>query len=115
MGPQLVRDWIIRAAKTHPQKPWIVSAEDGRSITYAELHRLTGRMASFLRDQGIGAGVHYPKPLHLQGAFSTLGHRAGDFPVAERAAAEILSLPLYPEITVQQQERVVDALRKALS
>src|SRR5690242_15417641 len=53
MGPQLVRDWIFRAAKRHPDKPWIVSAEDGRSIGYAELQRLTGRMASFLRNQGI--------------------------------------------------------------
>jgi len=67
-----------------------------------------------LQDQGIGAGIHYPKPLHLQGAFASLGHSPGDFPVAERVASEILSLPLYPEITPEQQERVVDALRKAI-
>lgn len=71
-------------------------------------------LASLL-DQGIGAGIHYPRPLHLEGAFRDLGHRPGDFPVAERLAGEILSLPLYPEITPAQQERVVDALRKALS
>lgn len=76
------------------------------------------RRAEVLRsmhEQGVGAAIHYPKPLHLQGAFASLGHTPGDFPVAERAAAEILSLPLYPEITLEQQERVVDALRKALS
>ncbi len=67
-----------------------------------------------LRAAGIGASVHYPLPLHLQGALSELGYRRGDFPVAERAAAEILSLPLYPGITPAQQERVVDALRAAL-
>jgi len=67
-----------------------------------------------LNEAGIGVGVHYPLPIHLQGAFAHLGHRRGDFPVAERAAAEILSLPLFPEITVAQQERVVAELRKAL-
>lgn len=68
-----------------------------------------------LHAQGIGAGVHYPVPIHLQGAFARLGHRRGDFPVAERAAEEILSLPLFPEITPEQQERVAAALEKALS
>jgi dTDP-4-amino-4,6-dideoxygalactose transaminase len=67
-----------------------------------------------LHDAGIGAGVHYPIPVHLQGAFRDLGHEPGDFPEAERAAREILSLPLFPEITEQQQQRVADALEKAL-
>jgi dTDP-4-amino-4,6-dideoxygalactose transaminase len=68
-----------------------------------------------LNAEGIGAGIHYPVPVHLQGAFKHLGHKPGDFPVAERAAAEILSLPLFPEITPEQQARVVDAFRRALS
>src|SRR2546423_8204758 len=55
-GPELVRDWIARAAGRNPEKPWIKSAEDGRSLTYGELHRLTGRLAAFLRDQRIGPG-----------------------------------------------------------
>jgi dTDP-4-amino-4,6-dideoxygalactose transaminase len=67
-----------------------------------------------LHAAGIGAGVHYPVPIHLQGAFRHLGHRPGDFPVAEAAAAEVLSLPIFPEITAEQQERVVAALRAAL-
>ena len=67
-----------------------------------------------LHEAGIGAGVHYPIPVHLQGAFRDLGHRPGDFPEAERAASEILSLPLFPEITPEQQQRVADALEKAL-
>ena len=70
------------------------------------LHRLNAA--------GIGAGIHYPVPVHLQPAFRHLGS-PGSFPVAETAAQEILSLPLYPGITVQQQERVVDVLRSALS
>jgi dTDP-4-amino-4,6-dideoxygalactose transaminase len=68
-----------------------------------------------LQAEGIGAGVHYPTPLHLHGALRHLGHRAGDFPEAERAAGEILSLPLYPHLTAAQQERVADALRRALA
>ncbi len=67
-----------------------------------------------LHEAGVGAGVHYPVPVHLQGAFAHLGHKEGDFPVAERAAREILSLPMFAEITAQQQEQVCAALRKAL-
>jgi dTDP-4-amino-4,6-dideoxygalactose transaminase len=72
------------------------------------------RVLAALRDAGIGAGVHYPIPLHLQGAFRDLGHRRGEFPVAEAAADEILSLPMFPHITAEQQQRVADALVKAL-
>ena len=68
-----------------------------------------------LNAEGIGAGIHYPVPLHLHGALSDLGYRAGDFPEAEKAAAEILSLPMYPHITPEQQERVAEGLRKAVS
>jgi dTDP-4-amino-4,6-dideoxygalactose transaminase len=73
------------------------------------------RVLEHLHAAGIGAGVHYPTPIHLQGAFAHLGCRAGDFPVAELAANEILSLPLFPEISVEQQERVVSALHHALN
>jgi dTDP-4-amino-4,6-dideoxygalactose transaminase len=67
-----------------------------------------------LHEQGVGAGIHYPVPLHLQPAFRQLGHGPGDFPVAEAAASRLLSLPLYPHITSEQQGAVVDALRIAL-
>src|SRR5262249_6712212 len=62
-----------------------------------------------LRAEGIGAGIHYPTPLHLHGALRHLGYREGDFPVAERLAGEILSLPLYPHLTAGEQERVAAA------
>lgn len=67
-----------------------------------------------LHAAGIGAGIHYPVPMHLQGAFASLGHAPGDFPVAEEVAGQIISLPMFAEITSAQQERVVDVLRKAL-
>ena len=63
---------------------------------------------------GIGAGIHYPVPIHLTEAFAGLGYAEGAFPIAEKNAAEIISLPLFPEITSEQQEFVVSALLTAL-
>jgi dTDP-4-amino-4,6-dideoxygalactose transaminase len=68
------------------------------------------RVLEELHAMGIGAGVHYPVPVHLTRAFSAMGCSSGSFPVAERAARETLSLPLFPEITADQQERVARAL-----
>ncbi|MCC7536976.1 MAG: DegT/DnrJ/EryC1/StrS family aminotransferase [Deltaproteobacteria bacterium] len=68
-----------------------------------------------LQSAGIGAGIHYPVPIHLQGAYAHLGHSEGDFPVSERAAKEILSLPMFPGITEAQQERVATELRRAVA
>lgn len=67
-----------------------------------------------LHDEGISAGIHYPVPVHLQPAFRHLGYGPGDFPVAEAAAGQLLSLPLYPQITPEQQARVADAVGRAL-
>ncbi|MFD3546624.1 DegT/DnrJ/EryC1/StrS family aminotransferase [Streptomyces sp. NPDC058655] len=67
-----------------------------------------------LNSEGIGAGVHYPVPVHLTPAFGHLGHARGDFPHAEQAADRMLSLPLFPQITAAQQQRVVGALTDAL-
>lgn len=72
------------------------------------------RVLAELNEAGIGAGIHYPEPVHLTGAFEHLGYGAGSFPVAEQAAGRILSLPLYPHITAEQQQRVVEALNRAL-
>jgi dTDP-4-amino-4,6-dideoxygalactose transaminase len=67
-----------------------------------------------LHHAGIGAAIHYPVPMHLQEAFLDLGYTRGEFPVAEKAAGEIISLPLFPQITAGQQQRVVAVLRRAL-
>jgi len=65
-----------------------------------------------LKARGIEAGVHYPIPLHLQPVYQNLGYTAGDFPRAEKAASEILSLPIYPELTDFQVQQVVDAVKE---
>jgi dTDP-4-amino-4,6-dideoxygalactose transaminase len=64
-------------------------------------------LMSALKVQGIGTGIHYPIPLHLQKAYRPLNYRAGDFPVTELAAQEIVSLPMFPSLTEEQQARVV--------
>ncbi|MBZ5723506.1 MAG: DegT/DnrJ/EryC1/StrS family aminotransferase [Acidobacteriia bacterium] len=63
-----------------------------------------------LAEANIGTGIHYPVPLHLQKAYEKLGYRPGDFPMAERVATEIVSLPMFPQLTGDQQVRVVDAV-----
>jgi dTDP-4-amino-4,6-dideoxygalactose transaminase len=63
-----------------------------------------------LKDQGIGTGIHYPIPLHLQNAYAFLNYRRGDFPVAETTAEKIVSLPMYPQLRPDQQKRVVEAI-----
>ena len=60
-----------------------------------------------LADAGIGTGIHYPVPLHLQDAYKALGYSPGDFPVCEATASQILSLPMFPGLTYEQQDRVV--------
>jgi dTDP-4-amino-4,6-dideoxygalactose transaminase len=65
---------------------------------------------AWLTDRGIGTLVHYPVPPHLQQAYVGLGYRRGDFPIAEKMADEVLSLPIGPHLTIEQQDQVIAAL-----
>ena len=67
-----------------------------------------------LADKGIGSGVHYPVPIHLQKAYSSLGYERGSFPIAERCAIEFVSLPMFPELTPKQLEIVAQGVREAI-
>jgi len=67
-------------------------------------------MMDHLKKAGIGTGIHYPIPLHRQRAYGALGYKAGDFPVCEKIAAEIVSLPIYPQLAAEQQVRVVEEI-----
>jgi dTDP-4-amino-4,6-dideoxygalactose transaminase len=93
------------AAVTRPYEPsW------SRAVYHLYVVRCEDRerLMDQLKKIGIGTGIHYPIPLHLQNAYASLNYRPGDFPVAERVAAEILSLPMFPQLTAEQQARVVE-------
>jgi dTDP-4-amino-4,6-dideoxygalactose transaminase len=76
-------------------------------------HPRRDALAEALRAHGVGTLVHYPIPLHLQPVFASLGGRPRDLRVAEKAAGEILSLPLFPELRDEQARAVVEAVRGA--
>lgn len=87
----------------------------GRHV-YAQFtlrHPRREALQSALRDKGIAAEVYYPVPMPLQGAVATLGHSAGDFPATERAAAEVLSIPVHSELTGDELRAVIDGVRAA--
>lgn len=67
-------------------------------------------MMAHLKDAGIGTGIHYPIPLHLQRAYQHLGYKKGNFPVTEKIANQIVSLPMFPHLTSEQQQRVIEEM-----
>ncbi|HXS76328.1 MAG TPA: DegT/DnrJ/EryC1/StrS family aminotransferase [Terracidiphilus sp.] len=86
--------------------PWEPSWS--RGVYHLYVIRTSDRegMMKHLKEAGIGSAIHYPVPLHLQRAYMSLNYGAGDFPVTESAAAEIVSLPMYPQLKLAQQEKV---------
>ncbi len=87
-----------------PYKP-----EEARPVYHLYVVRVQDRegLQKHLAEAKIDTGIHYPVPLHLQKAYAHLGHKAGDFPVTEKISREIVSLPMFPQLTAEQQERVV--------
>jgi dTDP-4-amino-4,6-dideoxygalactose transaminase len=69
-------------------------------------------LMAYLKKEGIECGIHYPIPLHLQPAYASLGFRKGQFPVSEQLAQEIISIPIYPEMTSKQHQYIVDHIKK---
>jgi len=92
--------------------------KDGSMENYHTYHQYVIRAKSrnhlhdFLRKKGIGTSVFYPLSLHEQECFSYLGYKQGDFPASERAAREVLALPMFPELTAEQQDHIVAAVRE---
>ncbi len=78
---------------------------------YVIRHPRRDDLKKHLEANGVGCGLHYPLPLHLQKCYASLGYKKGDFPESERAGEHCLSLPIYPELTDSQQNRVVDVIK----
>jgi dTDP-4-amino-4,6-dideoxygalactose transaminase len=91
-----------------PEQPWARAVDH----LFVVRHPRRDALAAALKERGIGTLIHYPIPLHLQPALLALGGKAGDLPVAEQAAREVLSLPLYPELTDAQARAVAAAVRE---
>jgi dTDP-4-amino-4,6-dideoxygalactose transaminase len=83
-----------------------------RAVYHLYVIRVSDRkgLMNDLKDAGIGVGIHYPIPLHLQKAYLLLNYSLGDFPVSEKVANEIISLPMFPHLTTSQQSRVADCI-----
>lgn len=104
--------WLLADSK-HLRTPF--EASDRRHVYHVYAVRSSDRdqLQHALGAESIHSGLHYPIPVHLQKAHADLGYQAGDFPISEAAASEVLSLPIYPEMTARHVEQVVDALEQA--
>jgi dTDP-4-amino-4,6-dideoxygalactose transaminase len=101
-------DALLQGSGYAPPRP----SDDVRHVyhIYAIRSKSRSELQRWLQSQGIQTGIHYPTPVHLLPAFADLGYAAGDFANSEAAAAEVLSLPMYPELTFEAQDKVVAAL-----
>ncbi|MHA1537505.1 MAG: DegT/DnrJ/EryC1/StrS family aminotransferase [Alphaproteobacteria bacterium] len=112
-----VAGWYDELLADTPAIARPVVADDARHVYHLYVVQVEARDAVLkgLHDRGIGAGVHYPVPLHEQPAYAHLGLAPGDLPETARAARRILSLPIYPELSRAQAERVASALIEAVA
>jgi len=98
-------------ADTPLQLPREASWAESAYHLYVVRHPKRDGLKKHLEENKVGCALHYPLPLHLQKCYADLGHKAGDFPVSEKSASQCLSLPIYPEMTDAQIERVAEVVK----
>jgi dTDP-4-amino-4,6-dideoxygalactose transaminase len=98
-------------ADTPLQLPREAAYAESAYHLYVVRHPRRDELKKHLETNGVGCALHYPLPLHLQKCYASLGYKAGDFPVSEKAARECLSLPIYPELSDAQILRVVEVIK----
>ena len=91
--------------------PYVEPANESIFNQYTIRVERRDELQAFLKERGIGSAIYYPLPLHLQPCFAYLGYKEGQCPEAEKAAKQVLSLPIYPELTPPQLNEVIDAVR----
>jgi dTDP-4-amino-4,6-dideoxygalactose transaminase len=101
----------VKGVAVVPEPPWSVSVYHLYVIKVADRDTVQKKLA----DRGVATALHYPIPLHLQNAYKGLGYKKGDFPVSEKQADEILSLPMFPELTEEQIRYVVDSVKECVA
>ena len=99
-------------ADTPLQLPMVTAGNESAWHLYTVRSSRRDELKKFLDENKIGNAVHYPMPLHLQKVYANLGYKPGDFPVAEKASREVLSLPMFPELTDAQIQRVADVVKE---
>jgi UDP-2-acetamido-2-deoxy-ribo-hexuluronate aminotransferase len=104
---QAVAQRYSESLQNHVQVPYMAADNTSVWAQYSVLSQQRAELQGKLKEGGIPSAVYYPLPLHLQGAFAHLGHKAGDFPASEQAAAQIFSLPMHPYLEKADQDRII--------
>lgn len=104
------RQYSEKITNASIQKPCIAEPRKSAHHLYVVRSRNRDQLQTWLSNNGVGTMIHYPTPVHLQPAFEFLGYKRGDLPNTEKCMAEILSLPLYPELSLQDMEIVGDSI-----
>ena len=109
-----VADRYSQGLKDHLEIPFVPESVTSVWAQYSVLSDHKEMLQTMLKENGIPTAVYYPKPLHLQTAFSSLGYKEGDFPVSEKVSQTIFSLPMHPYLKDDQIDRIVQVIKQAL-
>jgi UDP-2-acetamido-2-deoxy-ribo-hexuluronate aminotransferase len=111
---QNVSAYYSNALKSICRTPYVKEYNLSAWAQYSIIHEKRDKIIEYLKAQNIPTAVYYPKPLHLQRAFTYLEYREGDFPISERTAKRIISLPMHPYLDGETQDEIINAVKQAI-